>query len=164
MYSGRKDRLIGDVRWLQLILRPRHALWDVPPGMNDQLVIEMAVAAVIDSFFAIWAYVSLLDQSLNDGQVVVQAGRSAKVANMIQKFVHKASMQVSRFHTAPSSWKISKTPSLKTSKRASVGIRPLSWKICTSKGTHYQVRGRRSGFGPLARASPKRGNGLSIVK
>jgi hypothetical protein len=49
--------MIGDERWLQLILRPRHALWDVPPGLNDQLVIEMAVAALIDSLHCDWAYV-----------------------------------------------------------------------------------------------------------
>ena len=35
---------------------------------------------------------SLMEQSFNDGEVVVQAGRSAKVVNMIQKFIHKASL------------------------------------------------------------------------
>ncbi len=33
-----------------------------------------------------------MEQSLNDGEVVVQASRSAKVVNMIQKFIHKASL------------------------------------------------------------------------
>ena len=56
------------------------------------MVIEMAVTAVIDSCFAIWAYVPLMEQSLNDGEVVVQARRSAKEINMIQKFIHKASL------------------------------------------------------------------------
>jgi hypothetical protein len=63
-----------------------------PTGMNNQLVIERAIAAVIDSCFAIWAYVPLVEQSLNDEEVVVQAGRSAKVVNMSQKFVHQASL------------------------------------------------------------------------
>jgi hypothetical protein len=40
--------------------------------MNEQLEIEMAVAAVIDSCFAISAYFPLMEQSLNDGEVVVQ--------------------------------------------------------------------------------------------
>jgi len=58
--------------------------------MNNQLVIEMV--AVIDSCFAIFSYAPLMEQSFNDGEVVVQAGRSAKVVNMIQKFIHKASL------------------------------------------------------------------------
>jgi hypothetical protein len=37
-----------------------------------------------------WAYAPLVEQSLNDGEVVVQAGRSTKMVNMIQKFIHKA--------------------------------------------------------------------------
>ena len=58
--------MIGDERWLQLILRPRHALWDVPPGLNDQLVIEMAVAALIDSCFAIGlTFLSIRNQRRN---------------------------------------------------------------------------------------------------
>ena len=42
---------------------------------------------------AVWAYNPLMEPSLNDGEVVVQAGRSAKVVNMIQKFIHKASLR-----------------------------------------------------------------------
>ena len=52
---------------------------------------------------------------------------------MIQEFIHKVSlpfataaryaMQASRFQTARSSRKISKTPSLKISKRAPAGMR-----------------------------------------
>ena len=58
--------MIGDERWLQLILRPRHALWDVPLGLNDQLVIEMAVAALIDSCFAIGlTFLSIRNQRRN---------------------------------------------------------------------------------------------------
>jgi hypothetical protein len=33
-----------------------------------------------------------MEASLDDGEVVVQARRSAKVINMIQKFIHKASL------------------------------------------------------------------------
>jgi hypothetical protein len=33
-----------------------------------------------------------MEPSLNDGEVVVQERRSAKVINVIQKFIHKASV------------------------------------------------------------------------
>ena len=33
-----------------------------------------------------------MEPSLNNGEVIVQARRSAKVINMIQKFIHKASL------------------------------------------------------------------------
>ena len=33
-----------------------------------------------------------MELSLNDGEVVVQVRRSAKMINMIQKFIHKASL------------------------------------------------------------------------
>jgi hypothetical protein len=34
----------------------------------------------------------LLEPSLDDGEIVVQARRSAKVINMIQEFIHHASL------------------------------------------------------------------------
>jgi hypothetical protein len=33
-----------------------------------------------------------MEASLDDGEVIVQTWRSAKVINMIQKFIHKASL------------------------------------------------------------------------
>ena len=39
----------------------------------------------------IWAGKPLMEPSLNDGEVVVQVSRSAKLINMIQKFVHQGS-------------------------------------------------------------------------
>ena len=34
----------------------------------------------------------LMEASLDDGEVIVQTRRSAKVINMIQKFIHKTSL------------------------------------------------------------------------
>ena len=99
---------------------------------------------------------------LNDGEVVVQASRSAKVVNMIQKFIHEASPPLGQgCHMRDASIQIPYGPfiaeDLKDAvaedqqTRAGWDLARLSWEIYTAKGTHYQAGGRKKQRIRLAR-------------
>jgi hypothetical protein len=95
-----------------------------------------------------------MEPSLNDGEVVVQARRSAKVINMIQKFVHKASLSLGQgCHMRDASIQIpygtfiaedfKDTVAEDQQTRTGWDSARLSREIYTTKGTHYQAGGRK---------------------
>src|ERR1700738_4975927 len=103
-----------------------------------------------------------MEPSLNDGEVVVQAMRSAKLINMFQKFIHKASRPLGQScHMRDASIQIPygtfiaedfKDAIAKNQQtRADWDSARLSREICTTKGTHYQAGGRKKERIRLAR-------------
>src|SRR5258708_33373126 len=95
-----------------------------------------------------------MERSLNNGEVVVQARRSAKVINMIQKFIHKASLPFGQgYHMRDASIQIPYRTFIAEDFKdavaedqqtgASWDSARLSWETYTPKGTHYQAAGRR---------------------
>ena len=103
-----------------------------------------------------------MEPSLNDGEVVVQARRSAKVINMIQKFIHKASLpfgQGCQIRDAsieiPYGAFIAEDfkDAVAEDQQACAGwdSARMSSKIYTTKGAHYQAGGRKKERIRLAR-------------
>src|SRR5580704_14379271 len=103
-----------------------------------------------------------MEASLDDGEVVVQARRSAKVINMIQKFRSKASLAFGqRCHMRDASIQVPYGAFIAEDfkdavaedhqTRAGRESARLSREICTTKGTHYQAGGRKKERIRLAR-------------
>src|ERR1700675_43571 len=95
-----------------------------------------------------------MEPGLNDGEVVVQASRSAKMVNMIQKVIHKASPSLGHgCHMREASIQIPHgsfiAEDLKDAvaedeqTRAGWDLAGLSWEIYPAKATHYQAGGRK---------------------
>jgi hypothetical protein len=112
-----------------------------------------------------------MEPSLNDGEIVVQARRSAEVINMIQKFIHKTSLPLGQgCHIRDTSIQIPyRTVIAKDFKdavaedqktRASWDLARLSWEIYTGKGTHDQAGGTKKERIRLAR---KQHNGRGMT-
>src|ERR1700693_1104469 len=108
-----------------------------------------------------------MEPSLNDGEVVVQPRRSAKVINVIQKFIHKVSLPFGQgCHMRDASIQIPYgtfiaedfKDAVAEDQQARAGRESarLSWKIYTTKGAHYQAGGRKKERIRLAR---KQNNG-----
>ena len=115
-----------------------------------------------------------MEPSLNDGEVVVQAMRSAKLINMIQKFIHQASRPLGQScHMRDASIQIPygtfiaenfKDAIAKNQQtRAGWDSARLSREICTSKGTHYQADGRKKERIRLARKQHN-GGGMTAAR
>src|ERR1700693_466972 len=95
-----------------------------------------------------------MNQSRNDGEVVVQARRSAKVINVIQKFIHDISLPFGQAgHMRDASIQIPYRSfiaedfkdAVAEDQEAGAGwdSARLSWKMYTAQGTHYQAGGRK---------------------
>jgi hypothetical protein len=95
-----------------------------------------------------------MEPSLDDGEVIVQARCSAKVVNMIQKLIHKTSVPLGQGrHMRDASIQIpygtfiaedfKDAVAEDQQPRAGRDSARLSWKIYTTKGTHYQAGGRK---------------------
>jgi hypothetical protein len=103
-----------------------------------------------------------MEPSLNDGEVVVQPRRSAKVINVIQKFIHDVSLPFGQAgHMRDASIQIPYgtfiaedfKDAVAEDQQAGAGwdSARLSWEMDTAKGTHYQAGGGKKERIRLAR-------------
>ncbi len=95
-----------------------------------------------------------MEPGLNNGEVVVQASRSAKVVNMNQKVIHKGSPTLAQgCHMRDASIQVPPGPfiaeDLKDAvaedqeTRAGWDLAQASWEVYAAKGAHYQVARRK---------------------
>jgi hypothetical protein len=114
----------------------------------------MSLGSCLTKILGIGFKSTLMEPSLNDGEVVVQARRSTKVINMIQKFIHNVSLPFGQgCHMRDASIQIPyRTFIAKDFKDAVAEDQEartdwdsgrLSWKIYTTKSTHDQAGGRK---------------------
>ena len=101
-----------------------------------------------------------MEPGLNNGEVVVQASRSAKVVNMNQKVIHKGSPTLAQgCHMRDASIQVPPGPfiaeDLKDAvaedqeTRAGWDLAQASWEVYAAKGAIIRsLEGRRSGFLP----------------